>query len=222
MSTPWYIDPNRLHLEIRDTERNNKAIYSFKEAAKKLLRAPEETRNILINRFVENGQQMIDEINSFNPTLVIDLACGAHPYKDAIKNIVGLDITPHQDVDYNYDFCATPFKDNVADVILLMNGFAYHKENQAVFDEIKRIAKPGAKVYCRTSNIVFVRQQLAGQAYINMLAKERGFTYFHPLQKATFSDPNDIGVYFTSIGKRTRKPNHRTRIRWVWTWQVNK
>ena len=222
MSTPWYVDPDRLHLEIRDTALNKRSIRAYSRSSEELLANPEESRKVIINRFVENGQQMIDEINSFNPELVIDLACGAHPYKDAIKNIVGLDITPHQDVDYNYDFCATPFKDSVADIILCMNGFAFYKENQAVFDEIKRIAKPGAKVYCRTSNIVFVKQQLAGQAYINTVAKERGFTYFHPLQKATFSDPNDIGVYFPSTKRNPAKPDAWHRVRWVWTWQVNK
>ena len=222
MSTPWYIDSNRLDLEIRDTRLNKRSINAYSKWSSKLLETPEESRNIIINRFVENGPQMIEEINSFNPELVIDLACGAHPYKDVINNIVGLDITPHQDVDYNYDFCATPFKDNVADVILCMNGFAFYKENRAVFDEIKRIAKPGAKVYCRTSNIVFVKQQLSGQAYINTVGKERGFTYFHPLEKATFSDPNDIGVYFPSTKKNPAKPDAWHRIRWVWTWQVNK
>lgn len=220
MSTPWYIDPDRLHLEIRNTNLNKIAISQYSNWSAKLLKTPEESRNLIINRFVENGPQMIEEINSFNPELVIDLACGAHPYKNAINNIVGLDITPHQDVDYVYDFCATPFKDNVADIILCMNGYAFLKENELVFDEIKRIAKPGAKVYCRTANVVFYSRKISGPDYINHVANKNGFTYYHPLKHGTFSDPNDNGVYDRS--NNNISINHPRRIRWVWTWQVNK
>ena len=91
-----------------------------------------------------------------------------------------------------------------------------------IIDEIKRIAKPGAKVYCRTGNSVFVKQRIPGQAYIDSIGRERGFTYVHPLQKATWSNADDIGVYSPSTRRNPTKTDAWIRVRWVWTWQVNK
>lgn len=215
--SPWYIDPERLTTFV-PTKREESIIDEFKNS--NLVENLENSRNIVINRFVENGPSMIDEINSFNPSLVVDLACGIHPYKNAIKNIVGIDITETQDVNYICSFCNTPFKDNVADVILCLNGYAFKERNKEVFSEIKRIAKNGARVYCRAGNKAFLTSNIHGPDYINAVTEEYGFAFFHDLKNASYTSREDKGIYFKKDGNHPIES--KMRMRWVWTWLVNK
>lgn len=215
--SPWYIDANRL-LEFTPNETQISIIKRFKNSD--LIENLEESRKLVINRFVENGVSMINEINSFKPSLVIDLACGINPYKNVINNIVGVDITAHQDVDYVCNFRSTPFKDDVADVILCLNGYAFKDSNRAIFNEIKRIAKNGAKVYCRVGYKPFLKANIEASDYINGVAREYGFTFFHELKNATYTNNQDNGVYFIQEGGHSLEVKKRPR--WVWTWVVNK
>jgi hypothetical protein len=43
------------------------------------------------NDYDYTGWGLVDEINQLNPRSVLDVGCGYHPFKDRIKNIVGID-----------------------------------------------------------------------------------------------------------------------------------
>ena len=218
--TAWYIDPNRLTSFVPNTVQEF-IINKFGDS--RLIGDLANSRQKVVDRFVENGSSMINEINSFDPALVVDLACGIHPYKNLINNIVGVDITAHDDLDYCCDFCNTPFKDNVADVILCLNGYMFKRRNQQIFSEIKRIAKNGARVYCRAGNRAVLKSiNMSGPDYINRISKQYGFSFFHNLKNATFSDANDPGVYFSTTLPVALPVESNIRRRWVWTWVVNK
>jgi SAM-dependent methyltransferase len=217
---PWYIDPDlvaKSELTLHPDDHSVVSKYSI--ASNQLLADPQGQQRV-VNRFRENGTEMINEINGLNPNLVIDLACGMNPYRGLINNLVSSDITPHQNVDWVCDFKYTPFRDSVADVILLMNGYAFFRRNRDVFQEIRRIARPGCRVYCRTANKAFITDNITdGSRYIKNVARDFGFAWQRPLKFATFTDPEDQGVYFE---QSTRPIWHRHRVRFVWTWRVVK
>jgi len=218
---PWYIDPARI-TEPLLTDRDQQIIQHYTQGTGQLLDRP-DGREWVINRFKENGPEMIQEINQLKPDLVVDLACGMNPYKYQITNIVGTDITAHPDVDWVCDFKQTPFRDSVADVILLMNGYAFHRRNWPVFLEIQRIARPGCRVYCRTANKPLRQQGIPDSlAHIKRLTQEFGFEFVRGLPRtATFTDANDTGTYFPNPEMRS-SIGHPLRVRWVWTWRVPK
>lgn len=217
---PWYIDPDRLNTPLSLTEHEQHVVTAYSRASTGLIADPNGAERV-INRFRENGPEMIAEINRLKPSLVVDLACGMNPYRGLIHNLVSTDITPHPYVDYICDFKATPFRDSVADVILLQNGYAFYQHNRAVFREIGRIARPGCRVYCRTSNRVFVRdlKTIDSPGYIRRFTRALGWEFIKPVSTATWSDPEDRGVYFDGCAKPTGDPS---RVRLVWTWRVVK
>lgn len=211
----WYIDPSRPPSIPPDSTR--RVIEKYLESNLKLSQHSDSGDRI-IDRFAETGRDMIHEINSRNPSLVVDLACGFNAYRDHIQNLVGLDITPAARVDIVSDFTSTPLRSMVADVILCLNGFAFKKENRAVFQEIKRIAVPGAWIYCRVAEKVLKKQGLGVKSTINGIAEEFGFRFRQPLRPCHFTDPADQGVYFSG-GDPAHLSTWRRR-RWTWCWTV--
>ena len=156
MSLPWYIDPDKIEgtnehgallaKNIRTDGAIKQAIYQYGDNVNSDYIAKE-----VINRFQQTGMSMVDEINAMNKDLVLDLGCGFNPYVKYIKNCVGSDVLPYKDLDVQADFAHTPFIDNCADVILCLTGqFFRMLNNQKSLTEVKRIAKDGCIIYCRT------------------------------------------------------------------------
>ena len=156
MSLPWYIDPDKIEgtnengallaKNIRTDQSVKQAIYQYGDN----VNAPYDAEEV-IKRFDQTGFKLVDEVNSMNKDLVIDLGCGFNPYVKYIKNCVGADVLPYKDIDIQADFADTPFVDNCADIVLCLTGqFFRFINNEKSLTEVKRIAKNGAIIYCRT------------------------------------------------------------------------
>ena len=104
-----------------------------------------------ITKFTETGWEMINEINNSNPGVVLDLGCGNNIYKGKINNLIGVDILDNKLQDIYSPIESLPFKDNYADVILALGSVNFGSEDliDAQLQEIKRVSKPGARIYFR-------------------------------------------------------------------------
>ena len=103
------------------------------------------------NKFKETGDQMIKEINSLEPNIVLDVGCGNNIYKNKIKNVIGVDILDNNLQDVNAPIEDLPFDDNYADVILALGSINFGTD--IIIDkqlaELKRVSKNKTKIYFR-------------------------------------------------------------------------
>jgi SAM-dependent methyltransferase len=76
---------------------------------------------------------------------LLDLGCGGSPYRQLFSNIsqyVGLDITPHQNVDVAGDGQVLPFFDNCFDTVLCNEVLEHVPEPSLLMAEVARVLKP--------------------------------------------------------------------------------
>jgi len=85
------------------------------------------------------GQRIIDEIVKLNVNpLVIDAGCGINPFKDMFDNIIGFDIAPYPEADFQASFHQAHriFNRDFADVVMALGScnFGTLEENIYHFD----------------------------------------------------------------------------------------
>lgn len=82
------------------------------------------------------------------PGTILDIGCGSSKTPGA----VGLDISADTDADivHDLDVLPYPFEDSSFDQILLQDVLEHVREPIAVFEELHRIARPGARIQLRT------------------------------------------------------------------------
>lgn len=118
----------------------------------------------LLTRYDETGAALIAKLQQSPANIVLDLGCEYNIYKPYIPNIIGVDIS-NPSADVLADISVLPFSDNYADTILLL-GILYCTELELIapgvysdnptiildkqISEVFRVAKAGAKIYCRT------------------------------------------------------------------------
>lgn len=97
------------------------------------------------------GDNLIKEINSYNPELVLDLGCGNNIFKNEINNLLGVDILDNGLQDINAPIEDLPFEDNSVDVVLAFGSVNFGDEKliDKQLTEIIRVCKPKAKIYFR-------------------------------------------------------------------------
>lgn len=102
-----------------------------------------------LTKYVETGQNLIEEINNHNPKLVLDLGCGENFYKGRIKNLIGVDILDDNKQDITAPIEDLPFEDNYADIILALGSINFGDDEliDKQIIEMKRVAKPNALIY---------------------------------------------------------------------------
>jgi SAM-dependent methyltransferase len=82
------------------------------------------------------------------PGTILDVGCGA----EKVPGAVGLDISPDTaaDIVHDLDELPYPIEDSSFDQILLQDVIEHVREPIRVFEELHRIARPGARIQLRT------------------------------------------------------------------------
>lgn len=79
--------------------------------------------------FTYTGWQLVDEINSLEPTSVLDVGCGYHPFKGRINNLIGID--PYNNLaDYQVDILEYKVKPNTHDVIVALGSINFNSKDE--------------------------------------------------------------------------------------------
>jgi len=103
--------------------------------------------------FQENAglEEMYARINALNPTLVIDAGCGNNRHKAHIKNLIGFDASPYEDVDIHCPILEAPFETETADAVLALGSVQYISREYILANMEKIISwvKPGGLIEIR-------------------------------------------------------------------------
>jgi hypothetical protein len=98
------------------------------------------------------GWQLAEEINKINPTNVLDVGCGYHPFKGRIQNLLGID--PYNNcADYQVGILEYKVKPESHDVIIALGSINFNTKDeveQQFSHCVKLLAKQG-KFYLRTN-----------------------------------------------------------------------
>lgn len=94
------------------------------------------------------GERIIDEIVKLNINpLVIDAGCGVNPFKGMFDNLIGFDIAPYPEADFQASFHQAHhiFNREFADVVFALGScnFGTMEENMYYFDYFMQWLKPG-------------------------------------------------------------------------------
>ena len=99
-----------------------------------------------------SGWALVEEVNQLNPTSVLDVGCGYHPFKGRINNIVGID--PYNDAaDYEVDILDYRVKPESHDVIIALGSINFNSrdEIQERFAHCVTLLKTGGKFFLRAN-----------------------------------------------------------------------
>jgi SAM-dependent methyltransferase len=142
---------------------NSNIIETVKQAFVSQLRKNYEVRDdyskkIFLSKIVEkypiNGKTMVEEINSLNPQLVVDLGCGLNQYKGLINNLVGVDVVGcREDITKDITDLKEHFADHTVDVILALGSINFGEADliRQQLTEVKRLLKTGGIAYFRAN-----------------------------------------------------------------------
>lgn len=100
----------------------------------------QDNTEIILNGFEYSGSNLIDEVNLLCPSLVIDVGCGSNFFKGKIKNLIGFDKLPHDDLDYCCDINDMIVADNSVDAVLALGSLQY-KDRAATYKELATVIK---------------------------------------------------------------------------------
>ena len=102
-----------------------------------------------------SGNNLIDEINALNGTVVLDLGCGNNIFKDKVHNLIGIDIT-NTKADYVMDFMDFECADASVDVILNLGAINFGTIDTIMeqFGWIHRKLKPGGLIFIRANSSI--------------------------------------------------------------------
>jgi len=98
------------------------------------------------------GWNLVDEINALNPTSVLDVGCGYHPFKGRIQNLVGID--PYNNcADYEVDILDYKVKPESHDVIIALGSINLNSREyvEQRFSHCVDLLKKDGKFYLRAN-----------------------------------------------------------------------
>jgi SAM-dependent methyltransferase len=138
------------------------------------------------------------------PGAILDIGCGSAKTPGAI----GLDISPDTDADIVHDLDVFPYpiEDASFDQILLQDVIEHVREPIRVFEELHRIARPGARIQLRTPHFSSVlaygdptHRHYFSTIAIRSLAEPR-FAHYTDVRFATVHITLDLWLPFRAIG----------------------
>lgn len=102
--------------------------------------------------YVYTGWNLVDEINARDPQNVLDVGCGFHPFKDRIKNIVGID--PYNNcADYMVDILEYRVRPASHDHIIALGSINFNSRQDIEdrFAHCVNLLMPGGRMYFRVN-----------------------------------------------------------------------
>jgi len=106
--------------------------------------------------FRYSGTNLIDEINSLNPQLVIDVGCGVNYFRGKIKNLIGFDVVDYPDSDFHCSIQDMVIDNDSVDVVLALGSLQYRNRELTLID-IQRVVgwiRPGGYLVVRNKQFV--------------------------------------------------------------------
>ena len=132
---------------------------NYRDRIKDLARSDCPDAQIVHNRmsgFAHAGQNLVEEINSLNPNLVVDVGCGSNYFKNKIKNLIGFDICDYPEVDFNCAIEDMVLNSGSVDVILALGSLQY-TDRDLIYKDISKIVnwlRPGGFIVVRIAKFV--------------------------------------------------------------------
>ncbi len=138
------------------------------------------------------------------PGAVLDIGCGSAKTPGAI----GLDISPDTDADIVHDLDELPYPidDASFDQILLQDVLEHVREPIALFEELHRIARPGARIHVRTPHFssVLAYGDPTHRHYFSTLAlrslAEPRFAHYTAVRFRVVAVALDLWLPFRAVG----------------------
>jgi hypothetical protein len=96
------------------------------------------------------GWQIVDEINKLNPSAVLDVGCGYHPFKGRINNLIGID--PYNNcADYMVDILDYKVKPESYDAIIAFGSINFNSYNdiETRFAHCVNLLTKNGKIFMR-------------------------------------------------------------------------
>lgn len=102
--------------------------------------------------YEHTGWDLADEVNKLNPTNVLDVGCGYHPFKGRIQNLIGID--PYNNcADYEVDILDYKIKPESHDVIIALGSINFNSKEdiEERFKHCVNLLTKGGKFYLRAN-----------------------------------------------------------------------
>jgi hypothetical protein len=102
--------------------------------------------------YEHTGWELAEEVNRLNPTSVLDVGCGYHPFKGRIQNLVGID--PYNNcADYEVDILDYKVRPGTHDHIIALGSINFNSKDEIEqrFAHCVSLLTSGGKFYLRAN-----------------------------------------------------------------------
>jgi hypothetical protein len=185
---------------IDDDTDDQEFVDPYSISNKKNKFAPGKWKGHKHSKSPDNFVGMYGRINDLNPTLVIDAGCGKNQHKPHIKNLIGIDASPHPEVDICTTILDADIVPGSVDAVLALGSLQY-LSSEYISENIERVVswlRPGGLIEMR----VAVRRPNQNQFWDDDYRKE--LTEKHNLEYV--QEPNQFMLNI----------NGREFVQWTW------
>lgn len=159
------------------------------------------------------GANLVWEVNSLDPDLVIDAGCGFNRYKGHIKNLIGFDQEPFPYADLICKIEDAPFRPESADVVMALGSVQFGDitlvEHQ--MNKIVSWVKPGGYIIMRTMD-KWLRDHEYAYADRHYIWTEDDIKRIGEMHNLTVVK----GIFTEEIKNRRGDIVQSTRLAWWW------
>lgn len=143
------------------------------------------------------GWTLVDEVNALNPSSVLDVGCGYHPFKGRIHNLVGID--PYNNcADYEVDILDYKVRAGSHDVILALGSINFNSRDEIEqrFAHCVGLLKTGGKFYLRANPGITHRTGPYVDVFEWSFEVVNQFAEIYNLRLDTFKQDTNDRLYF--------------------------
>lgn len=143
------------------------------------------------------GWTLVDEVNALNPSSVLDVGCGYHPFKGRIHNLVGID--PYNNcADYEVDILDYKVRAGSHDVILALGSINFNSRDEIEqrFAHCVGLLKTGGKFYLRANPGITHRTGPYVDVFEWSFEVVNQFAEIYNLRLETFKQDTNDRLYF--------------------------
>lgn len=104
------------------------------------------------DKYQYSGWNLVELINNANPKAVLDFGCGYNPFKNRIKNLVGID--PYNNAaDYMVDILDFNVEPHSFDHIIVFGSLNFNSQDELEirFERLNDLLMPGGRMYFRAN-----------------------------------------------------------------------